>query len=271
MEVNKMIKLIKNNDKYRLIVTEKIYGKGIIGKMFNDEDINLSFTGCISNIGKIYNGMVNLIIDKYGECRDDYIPKIDIEITRNVFYIIKNELEEIKEKYGNILKYEIIDINSDINNEKEDVLKVEFKKIFDKWGVKIVYQNFDVLKRGTFEDNDIKVASGFKINYYKHKDWFCILGKDVEFDNDFIVVNNEEKEIIENKVKLINKKYGIEKRWRAKRGNMYYFIKDSDFTVNQDFEEYLTIDSSRYELGNYFKTKELAEKKVKEIKKLLLK
>lgn len=264
-----MIKLIKYDNKYRLIVTEKIYGKGIIGKMFNDKDIKISFTGCISNIGKIYNDMVNLIIDKYGEWRDDYIPKIDIEITRNVFYIIKNELEEIKEKYGNILEYEVIDKSYNGNNE--DVLKIEFEKVFDRYGMRIVYQNFNVLKRGIFTDSDIKVSSNYIVEYDRINDWLYILGKSSDKDDNIIFVTNEEKEIIENKVKLINEKYNIEKRWRAVENDKYYFITGSEFYIEEDYDIRDGIDDGRYEIGNYFKTEELAKNKLKKIKRLLLK
>lgn len=267
-----MIKLIKNikTNKYRFVNTEEIVNNDENNRIFTDNFIKFSYTYDINNIGKFNSekGMVNLLLDNNGKC--NYIPKIDVEITEGMFHFIKCELEKIINNYGNIIEYKIIYENGN-NTMKEDVLKVEFDRIFDKWGMRIVYQNFNVLKRGLFTDNDIKVFSIYNLQYDRLNEHLCILGKNKDKDDIIIVVSDEEKEIIEDKVKRINEKYGIEKRWRAKRGNMYYFIKDSDFTVNQDFEEYLTIDSSRYELGNYFKTKELANEKVKEIKEILLK
>lgn len=262
-----MIKLIKYDNKYRLVVTENIYGKGIVGTMFNDLGIKFSFTSKIDEIGKVYNDTVDFIIDMYGN--DDYIPKIDKEITRDVFYFIKIELEKIEEKYGNILEYEIIDKSYNGNNE--DVLKIEFEKVFDGWGMRIVYQDFNVLKRGIFTDSDIKVSSNYIVEYDRINDWLYILGKSSDKDDNIIFVTNEEKEIIENKVKLINEKYNIEKRWRAVENDKYYFITGSEFYIEEDYDIRDGIDDDRYEIGNYFKTEELAKNKLKKIKRLLLK
>lgn len=262
-----MIKLIKYDNKYRLVVTENIYGKGIVGTMFNDMDVKFSFTSKIDEIGKFYNDTVDFIIDMYGN--DDYIPKIDKEITRDVFYFIKIELEKIEEKYGNILEYEIIDKSYNGNNE--DVLKIEFEKVFDRWGMRIVYQDFNVLKRGIFTDSDIKVSSNYIVEYDRINDWLYILGKSSDKDDNIIFVTNEEKEIIENKVKLINEKYNIEKRWRAEEGGKYYSIYHSTLDIDSSYEHNNELDNKRYEIGNYFKTKGLAKNKLKEIKKLLLK
>lgn len=262
-----MIKLIKYDSKYRLVVTENIYGKGIVGTMFNDIDVKFSFTSSIDEIGKVYNDTVDFIIDMYGN--DDYIPKIDIEITRNVFYFIKIELEKIEEKYGNILEYEIIDKSYNENNE--DVLKIEFEKVFDKWGMRIVYQDFNVLNRGIFTDSDIKVSSNYIVEYDKINDWLYILGKSSDKDGNIIVITNGEKEIIKEKVKKINEKYNIKKRWRAEEGGKYYSIYHSTLDIDSSYEHNNELDNTRYEIGNYFKTKELAKDKVKEIKKLLLK
>lgn len=146
---------------------------------------------------------------------------------------------------------------------KNEVLEIEFDKVFDKWGMKIVYQDFNVLKRGIFTDNDIKVSSNYIIEYDKINDWLYILGKSSDKDGNIIVVTDEEKEIIEDKIKKINEKYGIEKRWRAEKGKEYYYITNSNFITNIDYEHNDVIDNNRYEIGNYFKTEELAEKKVK--------
>lgn len=273
-----MIKLIKDDGKFRLVNTEKVFINSKNEILFISSNIKFSFCDNIENIGEFNdNGeMVNLIIDTDDDY--DYIPIIDMEIAESVFEFIKKEFKNITKNYGNILEYEIIESDKNVSNEelnlitiKEDVLKVEFERVFDKWGCKIVYQNFDVLGRFKFRDKDINVSSLFSIEYNKDKDIFYILGNNEKEDDRIIIVNDKEKEIIENKVKLINEKYGIKKRWRAKEGDIYFFILNGIFTVGKVRESGTYIDNTRYKLGNYFRTKELAEEKVKEIKELLLK
>ena len=57
-------------------------------------------------------------------------------------------------------------------------------------------------------------------------------------------------------------------RWRAKKGEKYYFVSDCldvDFN-SEDSDEY---DDSYYEAGNYFKTEEAAERAAEKIRKIL--
>lgn len=271
-----MIKLFRDNDKFRLVNTEEVFVTNKNEIIFISSNIKFSFCDDIEDIGEFDDNdeMVNLFIDSDDDdC--DYIPIIDIEILENVFEFIKKELDNITKNYGNILEYEIIeDVNSEelsLNTLKENVLEIEFERLFDKWGMRIIYQNFDVLERGIFIDSNIKISSNYNLWYNKFDNWLYILGKNIEKDDIIAIVTDEEKEIIENKVKLVNEKYGIEKRWRAKEGDIYFFILNGMFTVGKVRESGTYIDNTRYKLGNYFKTKELAEDKVKEIKELLLK
>ena len=212
--------------------------------------------------------MVNLLLDENGDY--NYIPKIDIKITEEMFYFIKNELEKITKNYGDIIDYEIID-DDESNVTKDNVLEVEFERVFNLWGMKVVYQDFNVLKRGLFIDSDIKVSSNYNLEYDRINNWLYILGKNNNKDDIIIVVTDEEKEIIESKIKLINEKYGIEKRWRAEEDEKYYYIVASNFYIEEDYDIRDEIDDDRYEMGNYFRTEELANEKLNEIKKLLLK
>lgn len=100
--------------------------------------------------------------------------------------------------------------------EKEDVLKIEFQPAFDKWAWRIAYQNEEVLKRGEFEDDELEVYAKNSTNpFYEpgelHLRWWKIA------DDDVMVCTTEEKAEIEAKVKAINEKYGIPKRWRPYR------------------------------------------------------
>ena len=279
-----MIKLFRDNNKFRLVNTEKVFVTNKNEIIFRSSNVKFSFCNDIENIGEFDDDdkMVNLLI--YSGDDNDYIPVIDKEITEDIFDFIKYELENITKKYGNIFEYEIIEDNNiigsgefDTNTVIKDVLRVEFDKVFDKWGCRIIYQNFDVLERYEFKDEDINVSSLHSIEYDKDKDIFYILGKDEELDDGIIIVDDKEKKEIEDKVKLINKKYGTTERWRAEYNNIYYFIIGRSYCIefdygiryNYDIRDY--IDDNRYEVGNYFRTRKLAENKLREIKELLLK
>lgn len=273
-----MIKLFRDNDKFRLVITENIFTSSKNKIIFIDRSVKFSFCESIKEIGKFDGSaeMVNLFL--FDDDDIDFIPIIDTEITRAVFDFLKNEFENITRKYGNILDYMIIESDKiiknnlyDSNNIVKDVLKLEFEKVFDKWACRIVYQNFDILKRNHFKDNIIRVRSEYYLDYSKDSDNLYILGDDEDKDDKILIVDDEEKKIIEHKVKLINLKYGIIERWRAEEGDIYFFIVNGMFTVGKVCESGTYIDNTRYRIGNYFKTKELAENKVKEIKELLLK
>lgn len=273
-----MIKLFRDNNKFRLVNTEKVFINNKNELIFISNNIKFSFCDDIEDIGEFDENkeMVNLIIDTDDGC--DYILIIDIEIAESVFEFIKKELENITKKYGNILDYMIIETDKtiknniyDINNIKENVLEVDFERVFDKWGMKIVYQNFDVLKRNHFNDIHLGVQSKYYLEYNKDSNNLFILGDDKDKDDKIIIVDDEEKKIIEHKVKLVNEKYGIEKRWRAEKDKVYYFIAGSGYYIDDDYDTRDNIDDVRYEIGNYFRTKELAENKLRGIKELLLK
>lgn len=58
------------------------------------------------------------------------------------------------------------------------------------------------------------------------------------------------------------------KRWRAETYGNYWFIAEEDFDVLECRDTNTIIDISRYECGNYFKTKEEAEEMADKIKEL---
>ena len=149
---------------------------------------------------------------------------------------------------------------------REDVLKIDFQPVFDKWAWRITKQNEEVFERGKFHDEDLNVKSTGYPFYYPCHNTLCIRGTDEERDEDILICNCVEKLIIEERVKLINEKYGILKRWRGKRDEKYYYVDTHNgciaITTEKDFED----DNFNYEIGNYFKTKELAEKFIEDLK-----
>lgn len=58
--------------------------------------------------------------------------------------------------------------------------------------------------------------------------------------------------------------------WRAKQGDIYYFIADIGEVVRTK-EVYCVSDSRRYIIGNYFATEEKAQQCLKELKEVFLK
>ena len=152
---------------------------------------------------------------------------------------------------------------------REDVLKIEFQPVFDKWAWKITYQNEDVLKRGIFVDEELCVESGKLPSF--DLDILFLKGDFHEQDDEINLCTTEEKALIEEKVKAINEKYGIKKRWRGKQDEQYFYIDKHIGYICSRYEKGFEGDNFNYEIGNYFKTRELAEKYFVDFKKFRIK
>lgn len=143
--------------------------------------------------------------------------------------------------------------------EKEKVLEIETQEIFDKIAIRIKYQNFEVLKRGKFKDEEIIVESACAPDYINLNNKLYIQGEVESGDNRVFLVDKEDLKNILEKVNKINEKYGIPKRWRAEKYKEYFYIGETGLVrVDKDIFSYG--DDMLYNLGNYFKTKEEAEK-----------
>lgn len=149
---------------------------------------------------------------------------------------------------------------------KKDVLVVGYKEVFDKVACKIIYQNEEVLKRGQFEDEEIGVHSRYAPLFPDEKTFLNIRGIRRDYDDHIIIVFKEEAEMIKEKVRLINEKYGIEENWKAKEGEEYWYISSNlDRVISVQSGKFGTIEAIDYKVGNYFKTKEQAEEALKRI------
>lgn len=72
------------------------------------------------------------------------------------------------------------------------------------------------------------------------------------------IIENKSVLYLQKAVYFINNKFGIEKPWKAKNGETYYSLSSEGIAEEHvDFGFYL--DRTRYELGNYFRTKEEAK------------
>lgn len=149
--------------------------------------------------------------------------------------------------------------------EKEKVLEIETQEAFDKIAIRIKYQNFEVLKRGKFKDEEIIVESACAPDYINLNNKLYIQGEVESGDNRVFLVDKEDLKNILEKVNKINEKYGIPKRWRAEENDCYYTI------FGENIEKKSLADDKFYNLGNYFKTKEEAEKVKEELDKFWVK
>lgn len=158
--------------------------------------------------------------------------------------------------------------------KKKNVLELEYEKVFDMVAIRVKYQNCDILKRGKFEDENLRVRSINVPDYSSGSGILSIQGEVKREDDRIILVSEYDANKIKQQVKELNKRYGelnkrygIEERWRAERGRDYYYI-DSECTAFGTYDYRCNEDNIRYELGNYFRTEEDAEKALEKIKQI---
>lgn len=156
-----------------------------------------------------------------------------------------------------------------MEKETETVLEIEFQPVWDKWAWRITKQNEKILKRNEFLDKELNVESFRSPEFLSLKNKLYIRGSEKRLDDNISICNQEEKELIVEKVKAINKKYGISKRWRANFGGEYCFI-DDNFSIKWDRDKEYFVDNRKYENGNYFQTTEEAKEYAEYIKKCSL-
>ena len=153
--------------------------------------------------------------------------------------------------------------------EKENVLEIEFQPVFDKWAWIVVKQNEEILIRNEFIDKELNVESFRSPEFFPLKNKLFIRGCAKSWDDNISICSQEEKTLIEEKVKAINEKYGVKKRWRANFGGEYCFI-DDNFSIKWDRDKEYFVDNRKYENGNYFQTTEEAKEYAEYIKKCSL-
>lgn len=143
--------------------------------------------------------------------------------------------------------------------EKEKVLEIEFKEVWDnKWAWKIIKNEVDFKNTGgEIPFNNIKITCANKEDLYVFDNWLVEWG----LIDDYSLIDSNLKADIQDFINYINEKYGIPKRWRAEENDCYYTI------FGENIEKKLLADDKFYNLGNYFKTKEEAQKVKEELDK----
>ena len=168
--------------------------------------------------------------------------------------------------------------------EKEKVLEIEIIKATDKYSYWVIRKvNQIKLKKMPLteiaHEDKKKYCFGygyrneFKKEYIGYNHHSCVSDYqiDLEIDN---LESYDKPYLIENKlvqdlqflIDVVNEKYGIPKRWRVEKGKKYYFL-NTECEIRNIWEDKTKEDETRYNLGNYFKTEEEAQKVKEELDK----
>ena len=144
--------------------------------------------------------------------------------------------------------------------EKEKVLEIETQEVFDKIAVRIKYLNDDFFGDGLLKEDVEKYKCSFIESPTDLEERIIWLYDDIYLsDNNIYCYCEETINKIKEFVDYVNEKYGIHKRWRAEFGSEYYSTYgDGEIHTCRDYRD--KDDAQRYNLGNYFKTLEEAEK-----------
>ena len=155
--------------------------------------------------------------------------------------------------------------------KREDVLELKIiDKLITEDGIDYIIcklsQNTEVLKR----ELNTEYSKSFEYPGWDIRNKQLYTSGDIkEYDNLPFAVPTSDIELLKEKVRAINKKYGIKKRWRAKTGEEYFYIDDyCEITSENDF--FYDEDDARYCFGNYFEKEEEAEKYAEYMKKCSL-
>lgn len=155
--------------------------------------------------------------------------------------------------------------------QKEEVLKLEYTKINDDYTIAtIVYQNDDILKREYFDDDKLGVTSTEQPEF--EYPFLFVRGYKTELDNMPIIIPNEHLEFVKEKVKKLNEKYGIVKKWYPDIDDNYYYISfGSANNVGYTFWGNTSIENRYLEKNLIFKTEDeasfVADKILKNVNK----
>lgn len=128
------------------------------------------------------------------------------------------------------------------------MLEAKIIKIDENWSV------VQFVKADNLKDNNYFEWSEFEGCFFTTNKIF--LNK-YDYKKPFLT-HNDNLPILQDLLNKINNEHLL---WRAKCREIYYYI-DNFGTVNYSYDTYSTTDDIRYNLGNYFETKEKGEKVV---------
>lgn len=165
--------------------------------------------------------------------------------------------------------------------EKENVLEIEITKVNDKfssWYIKKINERKlkhinpneldrlgsnilcfgcgEIYSQTKFNKERID-RTGLYGEYYEYQ-----INLEIKYKNNYdepYFIKNEYVEDLKSIVNSVNERYGIPIRWRAEKYKEYFYIGETGL-VRVDKDNFSYGDNMLYNLGNYFKTKEEAQK-----------
>jgi putative uncharacterized protein FNV0866 len=160
--------------------------------------------------------------------------------------------------------------------EKENLLEIEITKINDEYSLAIVKKmNRKVIEEKKKYYFGYANSSSLETNSELHKEpnFRTYISDTIECydlyinsENDCFTIKNNLVESLEIFLQEFNEKYGFIKRWRVEKGKKYYFL-NTECEIRNIWEDKTKEDETRYNLGNYFKTEEEAQKVKEELDK----
>ena len=160
--------------------------------------------------------------------------------------------------------------------KKEKVLEIEITKINDTYSLaKVKKMNRKVIEEkkeyefGYANSSSLKMNNIVRLepNFYSYiSDTILCSDLYLNSENDCFTIKNNLVESLEKFLEDFNENYGIPKRWRAEKGEKYYFL-NTECEIRNIWEDKTKEDETRYNLGNYFKTEEEAQKVKEELDK----
>ncbi|WP_339063988.1 hypothetical protein [Fusobacterium polymorphum] len=144
--------------------------------------------------------------------------------------------------------------------EKENVLEIEYQEVFDKVAVRIKKLDDDFFADGLLKEDVKKYNCQFLESPTDLEQRIIWIYDDIYLsDNDINCYCEEKINKIKEFVDYVNEEYGLLRGWRAEKEKEYFFVTGTS-EITTDEEYFNEADNARYELGNYFKTKEEAQK-----------
>lgn len=142
---------------------------------------------------------------------------------------------------------------------EKEVLKLEYIQINDEFTVAtITYQNDEILQRYVFDDNELGIISVLQ-PAFSYPTLF-IRGRDLKCDNKPIIIPNEHLQFVKEKVKKLNEKYGVVKKWCPDIDDKYYYISFiSTNSINYSVWDNRSLENLYLDKNLIFKTEEEAK------------
>ena len=132
-----------------------------------------------------------------------------------------------------------------------------------------------IIYKGTGEQGEVLSYAGLippfkKLSIFKEPD--IVFGCTIDYTR---YATEEEKQRLFDALAKEGKRWNAEKkqiedlpRWRAEKGNIYYYISENRLEVDCTSDSHGLCDDNYYNARNYFKTKEAAEHVAKQIREI---